>query len=72
MSTMENLQLSLLNRTTRRRHAREAHRCAWQESPEAARCRAEYTGSPAVGLVFLGALGFWLGAAISVLWHWIF
>ena len=39
MSTMETLQLRLLDNTTKRRHAREAHCCEFREAGPEDYCR---------------------------------
>ena len=63
MTTMETLQLALLNRTTRRRHQRELVRREWNETPYQP---AEGDGSRALAWVLICAGGLWIGALVAV------
>ena len=55
MTTMETLQLRLLNTTTKRRHAREAHCCEWREAGRTDYCRPSGAALAVAWLVLCAA-----------------
>lgn len=73
-STMENLQIAMLDRTAQRRQAREIEEHEFLEpgtQPGPVPDKVEYTGSPLIGLVFLLAMAFWSGAALGMMFTWL-